>query len=63
MLEINPEHALLSRLDDESDDARFEDLAWVILDQARLSEGGELPEPAGFVERINRLLTGSGEAV
>jgi molecular chaperone HtpG len=63
VLEINPEHALLSRLDDESDDARFEDLAWVILDQARLSEGGELPEPAGFVERINRLLTGSGEAV
>jgi molecular chaperone HtpG len=58
VLEINPSHALLSRLEGEEDEGRFADLAWVILDQACLAEGSELEEPAQFVARVNRLLTG-----
>ena len=58
VLEINPAHALLERLGGEQDEDRFADLGWVILDQALLCEGGELSEPAAFVERLNRLLTG-----
>jgi molecular chaperone HtpG len=58
VLEINPSHALLSRLEGEEDETRFADLAWVILDQACLAEGSELEEPAEFVARVNRLLTG-----
>lgn len=58
ILEINPGHPLLARMDAEQEEARFADLAWVVLDQARLSEGGELEDPAAFVDRVNRLLVG-----
>ena len=55
-LEINPGHALVSRLKDESDDARFGSWSNVLLDQAMLSEGGQLEDPVGFVNRLNGLL-------
>jgi len=56
ILEINPRHPLLERLDGESDEDRFADLARIVLDQANLAEGGQLEDPAGYVERLNRLL-------
>ncbi len=55
-LELNPGHALFERLADEADAQRFDDLAWVLLDQARLSAGETLADPAAYVERVNRLL-------
>ncbi len=54
ILEVNPQHALVKRL--ESDDARFDDLAQILFDQALLSEGGQLEDPAAYVQRVNRLL-------
>jgi len=56
IFEINPGHPLIGRLDDETDDARFEDLAMILLDQARLGEGEQLPDPGAYVARINKLL-------
>jgi molecular chaperone HtpG len=56
ILEINPQHALLQRAAAESDAARFEDIARVLLGQATLAEGGHLTEAADFVLRLNRLL-------
>ncbi|MDP4916510.1 MAG: molecular chaperone HtpG, partial [Haliea sp.] len=56
ILEINPSHPLLQMLDGEQDEARFGDLALVILDQATLAEGGQLEDPASFVSRLNSLL-------
>jgi len=53
VLEVNPEHALLKRLDS---DARFDDLAQILFDQALLAEGGQLEDPAAYVQRVNRLL-------
>jgi molecular chaperone HtpG len=53
ILEVNPEHALVMRL---SEDARFDDLAHILFDQALLAEGGQLEDPAGYVQRVNRLL-------
>ncbi len=53
ILEINPEHALVKRL--ESDE-RFDDLAHILFDQAWLAEGGQLDDPAAYVRRVNRLL-------
>ena len=35
---------------------RFDDLAHVIFDQALLAEGGQLEDPAAYVQRVNRLL-------
>jgi molecular chaperone HtpG len=55
-LEINPEHPLVSRLRDENDAARFGRWANVLLDQAMLSEGGQLEDPVAFVNRLNELL-------
>lgn len=55
-LEINPGHTLVSRLKDEKDDARFESWANILLDQAMLSEGGQLDDPVAFVNRLNDLL-------
>ncbi len=54
ILEVNPEHALVKRLDG---DARFDDLAHILFDQALLAEGGQLEDPAAYVQRVNRLLT------
>ncbi len=56
ILEINPSHPLLQMLDAEQDEARFGDLAHVVLDQATLAEGGQLEDPASFVSRLNSLL-------
>lgn len=55
-LEINPTHPLLERLAATSDDASFADLTMLVFEQATLAEGGQLPEPAAFVQRLNRLL-------
>ncbi|WP_215781326.1 molecular chaperone HtpG [Paludibacterium sp. B53371] len=56
VLEINPEHMLVRRLNAEQDEARAADLAHVLYDQALLAEGGKLDDPASFVKRINRLM-------
>ncbi len=58
-LEINPDHALIKRLSEESDDQRFEDLAVVLFCQACLAEGRKLDDPGAYVRRMNRLLTES----
>jgi molecular chaperone HtpG len=55
-LELNPEHALVRRLDRETDPARFERLALVLFEQAVLAEGRQLEDPAAFVVRLNELL-------
>ncbi len=54
-LEINPEHALVKKLDTAD---RFDDLAQVLFDQAVLAEGGHLEDPAAYVRRVNALLLG-----
>ena len=59
VLELNPAHPLVDRLRDESDPARFSDLATVLYEQALLSEGASLEDPAGFVRRVNDLLLGA----
>ena len=56
VLEINPEHPIVARLKDETDDARFNDWSHILFDQAMLAEGGHLDDPAGFVKRLNELM-------
>jgi len=62
-LELNPEHALVRRLERETDDGRFEGLALLLFEQAVLAEGRQLEDPAAFVKRLNELLTELGPAV
>jgi molecular chaperone HtpG len=56
IMELNLEHPLLTRLKFEPDEARFQDLAKLLFDQALLAEGGQLEDPAAFVHRLNKLM-------
>jgi len=56
ILELNLDHPLVTRLEALEDGDRFDEMAGLIFDQAMLSEGGQLEDPAGFVHRLNRLM-------
>ena len=58
ILELNPEHALLKRIDGIADEAQFGEWCELLLEQAQLAEQGGLQDPSGFVARLNRLLMG-----
>ncbi|MEG3192557.1 molecular chaperone HtpG [Lysobacter sp. D1-1-M9] len=58
-LEINPQHALLKRVEAEADEDKSKDLALLLLEQAEISAGAPLADPAAFVQRMNRVLTGA----
>jgi molecular chaperone HtpG len=60
VLEINPQHALIRRLETESDE-RLPDWASLLFDEAMLAEGAQLSDPAGFVRRLNALMFGATE--
>jgi molecular chaperone HtpG len=55
-LEINPDHEIIKKLLTHADNARIEDAAWLLFDQALLLEGIQLKDPATFVQRLNRVL-------
>ncbi len=61
VLEINPRHALVKRMDGEPDE-RLPDWAQLLFDEAMLAEGAQLPDPAGFVRRLNTLMFGAAKA-
>ncbi len=60
ILEINPRHPLIGRLSAQIGQERASDMiadvAWVLLDQARILEGETLPDPAAFARRLSALL-------
>ncbi|TDY01572.1 molecular chaperone HtpG [Thiohalophilus thiocyanatoxydans] len=56
VLEINPDHGLVKRLQDVDDDSQFNDWALILFEQAMLSEGGQLEDPVAYVSRVNRML-------
>ncbi len=60
VFEINPEHFLIKKLDQEADDDRFSELTDVLFDQAKLAQGENLSDPATYVTRINKLLSELG---
>ncbi len=55
-LEVNAKHAMLQHLSSESSDDNFAELTSLIYDQAILSDGGELENPAEFVKTMNQIL-------
>ncbi len=56
VLEINPSHTLVQRMENEQAEDRFEDWARILFDQAILAEGGQLDDPASFVNRLNKMI-------
>ena len=56
ILEVNPEHPLVKKLDTPDGQIHFHDLAHIVFDQALLAEGGMPEDPAAYVRRVNALL-------
>lgn len=56
IFELNPEHPLVKRLSKDVESERFDDWTRILFEQALLSEGGQLADPATFVSRLNRML-------
>ena len=54
--EINPNHPLVARLNDEADEQLFADWASLLLQQAQLSEKGSLADPSAFIKLMNQML-------
>ena len=57
ILEVNPEHRMLQCFADEVDEDRAREWAVIFYEQALLSEGGRLEDPAGFVRRMNDMFS------
>jgi len=55
-LELNPDHALVKKLQDIKEDDVFNDWSMLLFEQAELAAGGPLENPAEFVKRVNKLL-------
>lgn len=56
ILEINPDHPIVKKIDNEADEDLFDDWSHILFDQALLSEGGQLADPASFVNKLNALI-------
>lgn len=56
VLELNPDHALVKKLEALTDDAKLKEWSLFLLEQAQLAEGDQLEKPAEFIKRMNKLL-------
>ncbi|MBT8073479.1 MAG: molecular chaperone HtpG [Xanthomonadales bacterium] len=60
VLEVNLDHQLLKQVATIDSEEQFKDWAELLFEQAVLAEGGQLEDPAGFVQRVNRLMLNAG---
>ena len=56
ILEVNPAHPLIREMAQKPDDAALDDLAHLLLDQARIIEGEAIPDPGAFSRRMSAWL-------
>jgi molecular chaperone HtpG len=56
IFELNPEHALVKRAADETQESQFSEWVELLLDQALFAERGTLEDPNQFIRRMNTLL-------
>jgi len=57
ILEINPDHEMIKKLDALNDESLFADISWILLDSAKLSEGLEPKNKGAFAQRVANLAT------
>ena len=56
ILEINPDHEIFGKLLLSQDSSLIDDIAHLLLDEAKLLEGQKVENMAEFVKRVNRVL-------
>ena len=59
ILEINPNHVIVKKLKDMTKKKSFDDVAFLLYEQALIQEGVKLEDPSGFVERLNKVIEGT----
>lgn len=57
ILEINPDHTIVKKLDTLDNKEMFEDMAWILLDNAKISEGLDVEDKASYAQRVARIAT------
>jgi len=55
ILELNPDHSIIRKLNEQNDAAKLNEWIEILYEQALLAEGSQLPDPAAFVQRINKM--------
>lgn len=55
ILEVNPDHEIVKKLQTTNDEELIEDVSHVLLEQAMLIEGVEIADPGQFIRRLNRI--------
>ena len=56
ILEINPKHEIFKKLLKQKDDSLLNDVSFLLMDQARLSEGMKVKDISGFAKRLNKII-------
>ena len=56
ILEINPDHEIVKKLNGCSDDSMIETISWLLLDQAKMAEGMDIKDPIAFTKRLNAVM-------
>lgn len=57
ILEINPEHEMIIKMNSLNDESTFSDVAWILLDSAKISEGIDVSDKIAFAQRVARVAT------
>ncbi len=57
ILEVNPEHEMIKKMNKLDNDSMFNDLSWILLDSAKLSEGLEPKDKSAFASRVAKVAT------
>jgi len=57
ILEINPDHDMIKKLDALDNEELFSDISWILFDSAKISEGLEPKDKSAFATRISNVAT------
>jgi len=57
ILEINPEHEIVKKLNNTKDEELIEDISWILLDLAKISEGFDVSDRVAFTKRLTKITT------
>ncbi|AXK48325.1 molecular chaperone HtpG [Aliarcobacter trophiarum LMG 25534] len=55
ILEINPNHEIVQKLNLTKDEELIEDISWVLLDLAKISDGDEISDRVAFTQRLTKI--------
>ncbi|TLT08375.1 molecular chaperone HtpG [Aliarcobacter thereius] len=55
ILEINPNHEIVQKLNLTKDEELIEDISWILLDLAKISDGNDVSDRVAFTQRLTKI--------